>query len=264
MIDFHTHAFSEKIVAQAVEQLSARSGNIQPVCDGTAQGLLSLIKQHHIRYAVVLNIATKPAQQPIIIEYTKQLMPYTGLIPFASVHPKAADCIDQLEYIASLGIKGVKFHPDYQGFFVDDERVFPLYEACNKLGLITVFHAGVDIGFPEPVHCTPQRLQYALQAFSNGLVVAAHFGGYGMAEEVEKYLVGENLFFDTSFSFAKMPPVIAKRMILNHGTDHILFGSDCPWSHPNNELSFLQSLGLTEQQMHDITAKNAKKLLSLV
>ena len=36
----------------------------------------------------------------------------------------------------------------------------------------------IDIGFPEPVHCTPTMLLRVLDAFGDAPVVAAHFGGY--------------------------------------------------------------------------------------
>jgi len=29
-----------------------------------------------------------------------------------------------------MGLKGIKFHPDYQKFFVDDKKMFPIYETA--------------------------------------------------------------------------------------------------------------------------------------
>ena len=96
------------------------------------------------------------------------------------------------------GIKGVKFHPDYQMFFVDEERMFPLYRQMADAGLIAFFHAGVDIGLPPPVHCPPDRLATVLDRVPDLTVVAAHFGGFKMWDDVEKYLIGRNLWLDTS------------------------------------------------------------------
>lgn len=81
------------------------------------------------------------------------------LIPFGSVHFESPDAISELDRLHDAGIKGIKLHPDYQGFFADDERMFPIYEKIGSLGMITVFHAGIDIGVPDPVHCTPQMLK---------------------------------------------------------------------------------------------------------
>ena len=69
------------------------------------------------------------------------------LIPFGSVFPHAPDALEELERIRDMGLVGVKFHPDYQGFFVDDEKMKPIYRKISQLGLITVFHAGKDYGY---------------------------------------------------------------------------------------------------------------------
>jgi len=57
------------------------------------------------------------------------------------------------------GLKGIKFILIIRKFFVDDKKMFPIYETAFGLGLIVVFHAGVDIGLPAPYHATPERLE---------------------------------------------------------------------------------------------------------
>ena len=73
--------------------------------------------------------------------------------------------------------------------------MLPIYEKIASLGLITVFHAGVDIGYPDPVHCTPERLAYILPAFGNASVVAAHMGGYFVLEGCAPFSRGESALF---------------------------------------------------------------------
>jgi len=89
-----------------------------------------------------------------------------------------------------MGLKGIKFHPDYQKFFVDDKKMFPIYETAFGLGLIVVFHAGVDIGLPAPYHATPERLEKIVRTFPRCKVVAAHMGGFSLWDDVERFLVG--------------------------------------------------------------------------
>ena len=88
--------------------------------------------------------------------------------------------------LKEAGIKGVKFHPEYQGFFVDDEKIFPIYETLFKEDFIIIFHAGVDLGFKEPYHCTPSRLKKVLDTFPGCMIIAAHMGGYRYWNDVEK------------------------------------------------------------------------------
>ena len=264
IVDFHTHCFPDRIAERAVSQLAVASGNATPAFDGTAQGLLNLVHSKGVDIAVVLGIATNVKQQKNVNDFLIELNKRDDVVSFGSVHPDAEDAIDELYRIKEAGLKGIKLHPDYQSFFVDDDRMFRIYETVNKLGLLLTFHAGVDIGVPDPVHCTPQRLKNILPMFDNTNVIAAHFGGYLLWNEVEELLVGEkNLYIDTSFCHTRMPPLWAKRIIEKHGTDKILLGSDLPWSVTDKEMEFIKSLGLSDDVLADIFGNNAARLLGL-
>lgn len=261
VIDFHTHIFPDKIAQAALPKLSKASGGVEPCGLATVSSMTDVMKNSGVDKAVFLSIATNPKQQKNVNDFAIAQLDNPYLIPFGSVHPDSEEAFDELERLKAAGIKGVKLHPDYQGFFVDEDRMLPIYEKIAKLGLITVFHAGVDIGFPEPVHCTPERLARVLGAFDGAPVVAAHWGGYLMYDEVLKHLCGKNLYFDTSFSYSKVPPDYAKTLIKEHSAEKILFGTDMPWSSPENELKFTNSLDLDDGQLNAILSGNAQKLL---
>lgn len=263
IIDFHTHAFSEKIVRRAMDSLMANSGGLLPCTDGTVPSLQRCEAQAGVNHCVVLNIATKPSQQRVVNDFAISLLHTEGVIPFGSVHPLAPDALDELDRIAQAGLPGIKLHPDYQHFYVDDDRVLPVYEKASALGLITVFHSGVDIGFPQPVHCTPLRLSRVLSAFT-APVVAAHLGGWLLWDEVETYLCGTRAYLDTSFLYGRIPPKTALRIIQRHGSHRVLFGSDAPWGAPAQELRLIQSLPFSEEDKSAILGLNAARLLRLV
>ena len=263
-VDFHTHCFPDKIANRAVMQLAKASGNATPAFDGTAQGLLDLVHSMGVDIAVVLGIATNVKQQKNVNDFLIELNKRDDVVAFGSVHPDADDAIDELYRIKEAGLKGIKLHPDYQEFFVDDDRMFKIYETVNSLGLLMTLHAGVDIGIPTPVRATPQRIKNILPMFDNTNVIAAHFGGYLLWDEVEEILVGsENLYIDTSFCHTRMPPIWAKRIVENHGVKKILLGSDLPWSTTENEMEFIKSLDLSEEAQADIFGNNAVRLLGL-
>lgn len=262
LIDFHTHAFPDKIVEKAMATLRHNAGNALPFTDGTAGGILSYMDRHGVDRSVVLNIATNPRQQHNVNDFAAAING-ERLVAFGSVHPDAPDAVEELYRIKELGLKGVKLHPDYQDFFVDDDKMLPIYETVEKLGLILTFHAGVDIQYFEPVHCPPERLARILPLFPSGRVVAAHMGGYLQWYEVEEYLAGKKLYLDTSFSYSRMPSPHAARIIKKHGADRILFGSDMPWSAPHLEKRFIESLGLSWEEEEAIFAGNAERLLEL-
>lgn len=263
IIDFHVHAFPDALAAKALPLLSKCSGGVKPNYDATISGLESYLAKNNVDYAVVLNIATNPHQEKKVNDFAISLLEKKNIIPFGSVHPDSPNALSELERLAKAGIRGIKLHPDYQHFFVDDEKMFPIYKKIAELGFITVFHAGVDIGYPNPVHCTPERLLRVLDLFDDAPVVAAHFGGWLLWDSVLEDLCGTKVYLDTAFSSGKMPPDYAKELIKAHGADKVLLGSDMPWSDTLGEVRFVQSLDLSAEDEEKILSNNAKRLLNI-
>lgn len=261
LIDFHTHCFPDKIAKSAIDKLSFASGGLIPNTDGTVAGLKALMKSQNVDRAVLLSIATNATQQTKVNDFAASVNG-DGIISFGSVFPDSEDCLYELERIKSLGLKGVKLHPDYQGFFIDDDKMIPIYKKISSLGLITVFHAGFDYGFPPPYGATPERVERALKHFESP-VVAAHWGGVNCGEGVLKHLCGKDIYFDTSFGYSTLPKYYAEKILEKHTADKMLFGTDCPWHTAEMEMSLFNSLSLTEGEMEKITHKNAEKLLCI-
>lgn len=262
LIDFHTHCFPDKIADKAIAKLSDASGGLEPHTDGTVNGLHESMAREGVDLSVVLNIATNAHQQGSVNDFAAAVNEEHGLIAFGSVFPQSPDAFEQLERIKERGLKGVKLHPDYQGFSVDDPSLKPLYRKISELGLITVFHAGYDYGFPPPYGATPEKMAIALSWFDSP-VVAAHWGGIQCAQGVLKHLCGREIYFDTSFGYGQMPRYFAEQIVEKHGVERLLFGTDTPWHTPTMERRLLDHLGLSKQEREQIDYKNAKRLLAL-
>lgn len=262
LIDFHTHCFPEKIASKAVEKLRFASGGLKYNTDGTLEGLKKSMAEGGVDVSVVLNIATNPTQQKNVNDFAVSINNEKDIFSFGSVYPLAEDALDELERIKSLGLKGVKLHPDYQGFRIDDERLVPLYKKISSLGLITVFHAGFDYGFPPPYGAVPEAVARALSHFDTP-VIAAHWGGLNLCEDVLKFLAGRDIYFDISYGYGAMPKYYALKIIEKHGADRLIFGTDSPWHTPEMELAMLDTLGLGNDEMDKITHLNAMKLLGI-
>ena len=261
IIDFHTHAFPEKIAEMAMEKLSFASGGLMPQTDGTVKDLLQVMKRDGVAKSVLLGIATNEKQQTAVNDFVKS-QEREEIIPFGSVYPWAEDALEELERIKCMGMKGVKFHPEYQHFFVDDEKMKPIYKKASQLGLIILFHAGEDMGYPPPYHATPERLRKVAKWIDTPMV-CAHWGSANMGEDVLKYLCDIPVYFDTAFGYAAMPKDRAQRILDKKGAEWILFGSDCPWHAPNWDIGMIETLDLSENDKEKIYYKNAEKLLSL-
>lgn len=262
LIDFHCHAFPDRIAERAIEKLAYASGGLIPQTDGSLYGLRAEMKKDGVDVSVVLGIATNPAQQKNVNDFAAEIDKEQCFVGFGSVHPDAEDALCELERIKSLGLKGVKFHPEYQNFFVDDEKMKPIYKKISQLGLITLFHAGHDYGFGEPYHCMPQNLANALK-WLDTTVVAAHWGGSGCGKEVIKELCGKDIWFDLSFGYGTMPKSLAQEILDKHTPDRLLFASDMPWHRPAWEKRLVESLDISQSDKDKIYFKNAAKLLEI-
>ncbi len=261
VVDFHVHCFANELAERAVPALAEKAG-ISPRSDGTVGGIRASMKKAGVDRSVVLSIATKPQQTQKISQWALSVQA-EDIIPFGSIHPDYPDWAEELEGLKKSGIKGIKFHPEYQDFYVDDPKLLPIYKKAAELGLIMVFHAGADLGYQPPYHCTPDRMRTVVRALPGAVIVAAHMGGYSYWDEVERYLVGEPLYLDTSFSFPEMSREQFLRIVAAHGFERLLFATDSPWKDQAEELVWLREMDLPETALRAILGGNAAKLLGL-
>jgi predicted TIM-barrel fold metal-dependent hydrolase len=261
LIDFHTHCFPDALAPRAIEKLSFAGGGLEPYTNGTVSDLHRSMREHGVDVSVVLNIATNPRQQKNVNDFAAAINGH-DIVAFGSVYPDSPDAMDEIDRIRDLGLRGVKLHPDYQGFSVDDPRYKPLYRKISSLGLITLFHAGHDIGFPPPYGGTPDKMAKIIDCFDTP-VIAAHWGGAVMSADVLKYLCGSPLYFDTSFGYSMMPKYYALKIIEKHGVERMLFGTDSPWHTAEMERRLLSALALSDAELAQIYGENAKRLLKM-
>jgi molecular chaperone Hsp33 len=105
LIDFHTHAFPEKLSQKAMEGLSYASGGLKPQSKGTVLSLKQEMEKDGVDISVVLSIATNPKQQTNVNNFAKELNDKKSVFAFGSVHPDADKVLDELERIKDMGLK---------------------------------------------------------------------------------------------------------------------------------------------------------------
>ena len=264
IIDFHTHCFPDAIARRAVGGLS-KTGGIVPNTDGSFGDLERLMGAQGVSLFVVNNIASDTRRQKNVNDFAISIN--GGMcVSFGSVHPFAENFEEELLRLREAGIAGIKFHPYFQDFFVDDERAFPVYEKAAELGFIMLFHAGCDISFEDTERAAPGRFAAVLDRLESkeisADIVLAHWGGSMMTERVIETLCGRNVYFDTSFGAGNITREQARKIVKLHGADRILFGSDCPWHTPEQEAAFIKSLRLGKKTVSKILSENAEKLLA--
>ncbi len=279
IIDFHTHAFPDKIAGKTIELLS-KKGGIPAHTDGTVEGLRRVLTEAGISLGVVLPVVTRAEQFESVTRFAVQINETyaereqtactadnpeekTKLLSFGGIHPDTPDYKKELKTLSDLGFLGVKLHPDYQGVYFDDIRYMRIIEYASELGLVIITHAGVDIGFPDAVRCTPERVRNVLREVKPEKLVLAHCGGWRLWEEVLERLAGEAVYMDTAYSMGHIPEELFVKLCRTHGVENMLFATDCPWGNPKKDLETFLSMPLTEEEQERILHKNAEILLGL-
>lgn len=263
VIDFHTHIFNDELAPKARAALLKNSHNAYRHCtDMTRGGLLSYMDAHGIDKSVVLSIATKPTQTEKINAWAASVND-DRLIAFGSVYPLGDNWKKDIDAVVSYGLKGIKLHPEYQNFDVDDERVFPLYDYAFSKGLIVLWHAGYDpIGTP-PYRSNPRRFAVLADRFDGAKMVVAHLGGQEQWVEVAEFLAGKNVWMDTSMATQYCPKDLFEFIVKKHGADRVVFASDSPWSDTAEAAEMIRNCDFTPEDKEKILHGTAEKLLGL-
>lgn len=268
LIDFHTHIFPDKIASSTIGALSSNSGT-KPNTDGTTQGMVDALKRANANIAVTLPVLTKASQFDSVTKFAISVNETfkdskLKLISFGGMHPDCEDVDQKMAYLKSVGIKGIKIHPDYQATYFDDQKYIDIINCAKKYDLIVVTHAGVDDGYVgHPVRCTIDRALSVINQVNYDKLVLAHFGGHKLWEEVLDKIAGKNVYIDTAFTLHEIQRETFLKIVEKHGADKILFATDCPWRDIKDDYEILMSFNLDKQTMEKITHKNAIKLLGL-
>jgi len=194
---------------------------------------------------------------------------FTGL---GSVDPhKGETAVAEVENIAALGLRGVKFHPSLQAFAPDDESYWPVFAACERHGLLALFHTGTSgIGARQPGgqgirldYARPIRLDAVAAAHPGLTVVAAHFGWPWHMELVAMALHKTNVYIDISgWAPRRIPPELIGEL-RGRLAGQFVWGSDFPFLAPQRCLDELAGLGLPDEVLRQVLHDNAARILRL-
>lgn len=257
IIDFHAHIYPQKIAERAVSGVG-EFYKLKMENAGTADDLLTQGKKHNISGFVVHSVAVTPSQVQTINNYiSSECKKHSEFIGFGTIHADYDNKISEIQRLLSLGLKGVKIHPDTQKFNMDDEKMFELYDYLQQSDIPLLIHCG-DYRYD---YSHPKRLKNILHLFPKLNVIGAHFGGWSIFDLAYEYLGNEKCFLDTSSSFRMLGIKRAKELILMYGPDRMVFGTDFPMWNIGEELDSFFRMGLSEEENELILHKNAERIL---
>ena len=263
IFDAHCHIYPESIARKAVEGIDRFYDHLpfEPY-DGTTGTLFRIGREAGITHFLVHSVATTPHQISSINRFIASEVAlsngaFTGL---GTLHPDSEHPEQDFSELVSLGLKGVKLHPDFQRFRADSDKAMRIYELCEKAGLPVLVHTG-DHRFD---YSNPDRITGILRTFPKLKFVGAHFGGWSVWDEaVRKLSDFENIMVDTSSTFYALGREKSKELISRWGADRVMFGTDYPMWNPQPEIDCMREMKLTEEEYQRIFWENAAKVFGL-
>lgn len=262
VIDIHTHIFPD-MLAKRVISFIEQEAETRAFLDGTEADLIKSMNEAGIMLSVQQPVATKPSQVKSINDWASKFINGDTILSFGGMHPCYNDVPGEIKRMKEMGFKGFKLHPEYQKFYPDDPSVFQMYEAALDNDMIVFYHAGEDIGVKPPYYSTPDRMRRVVETFPYLKLVYAHMGGWMLWDDVERLIIGEEVFLETSFTMGYITDERFVNMIRDHGADRVVFGTDSPWRSQKDELQRFLSLPFSDHEKEQICSLNAKKLLAL-
>lgn len=261
IINAHAHIYPQKIAQKATETIGAFYNIKMEMPAGTAERLIEDGKKAGVTKYVVHSVATTAHQVRSINDFIKkEVDEHPEFIGFMTLHPDLteSEIDDELNFAITNGFKGVKLHPDFQKFYVDDDNARKIYSRVgDKLPIL--LHMGDD----RFEYSKPSRLVKIAKEFTNVTFIAAHFGGYRCWDDAEKYKGLTNVYYDTCSSLPFITPKRAKEIISCLGADKFFFATDFPMWDTVTELERFNKIDLTETERRMILSENIKNLLKI-
>jgi uncharacterized protein len=184
------------------------------------------------------------------------------LIPTANLNPDFhTDLMASFEEQIASGARALKIHPIHGFFFANDERLYPVYERCERDDLVVMFHAGTSL-FPgcKMRYADPYTFDDVISDFPGLRVVLCH-GGRGFWYHIAEFLTKriDNVYIDVS----GLPPgkLLEYFPSLLTNSRKFLFGSDFPGvpGIEKNHRALAYLLG-DREAVHNICFQNAYDL----
>jgi uncharacterized protein len=236
--DTHCHVFHQKIAQKALAQLENHYG-IQPRGTGLLADLLARADRAGIDRLVVHTAATDPAQVIPANNWALDLMRQSPRVTaFGTMHPDYPNPEEELDRLTRAGVKGLKFHPDFQGFFLNDPKFYALMEIIGSRFMLMV-HVGDRLPPAQNPSC-PIKMARLRREFPGPVMIAAHLGGYQHWDFAVEHLAGLDVYMDTSSSLRVVRDDTLRALMHRHPAERLLFGSDYPLSDPNDEIALIK------------------------
>lgn len=261
VFDFHLHVFPDQVAERAIDVLAnTRDGYIPPAYDGTVKELRASLKAAGYSGGLNCPVATAVSQVESVNRWCADHNQWP-MLSLGGIHPDTPDKRTVLKQLQKEGFKGIKLHPEFQNFQVEEPRMQAIWQACSDLGLLVLLHCGLDHSFEPPAKIQPTHINWLIEQYPELTIVAGHFGGWKMWTEVAECLIGKKVYLDLAYTLGILDDDELVQLIRRHGVEKVLYATDAPWRDQKSYLQHFLKLPLTEQEQQYILWENAKALL---
>jgi predicted TIM-barrel fold metal-dependent hydrolase len=195
------------------------------------------------------------------------------MIPFASIDPgRGQDGVREARrLIEHFGVRGFKFHPQFQEFTPNDRTAYPLYEVIAEAKLPAIFHtghSGMGTGMPggggiRLKYGDPMLIDDVAVDFPDMPIILAHPSWPWQDQALSMCLHKPQVYIDLSgWSPKYFPPQLVHyaNTLLKR---KVLFGTDYPLLTPERWLADFEKIDVRPEVRPLILKQNAAELLKL-
>jgi len=281
VIDAHCHLFSPAVIdnverhREPLGALFLDFGRVRQRL--TPESLLESATGAGVARCLLLFTADSPripAANTRALELHNDESPLSAL---GTAHPDLDGLEVELERLAAAGTRGLKFSSFSQAIDFTDGRTFAMLEMAQSVWqarrmtlavvLDTFVRADRVFGTDPRFLTRPGVLRDLAKRFPAITLIGAHMGGLAADfEELTNDLPpAENLYLDTSNAAHTLSDEQFVKLLQNHGSHRIIFGTDWPWFGHGEEipkiLELLDRAGFDENEVRLVMRDNAERLL---
>ncbi len=261
IINAHAHIYPDKIAQKATNAIGEFYHIDMKTSAGTVERLLEDGKKAGITKYVVHSCATTAHQVRSINEFIKgEMDAHYEFIGFMTLHQDLTEqeIKEEIDWCLKNGFKGIKLHPDFQKFYIDDENAQKIYRAVgDKMPIL------LHVGDKRYEYSKPVRLASMAKKFKDVNFICAHMGGYMCWDDADVFVGLNNVYFDTCSSLPFMTISKAREIIKKLGVDKFFFATDFPMWDAVSELERFNAVPLTARERQMIFSENIKRLLKI-
>lgn len=259
MIDMHTHCFPDELAPRALGKTNIY-GTYET--DASVGGQLALAHKEHVRKFIILHTAFRPDSMTHVNDFAVKVNHRENIvISFGSVHPHAPNAVEEVERLYSMGIRGIKFQPTRQCFYIDEPCCAPVFRKIGELGMMTTIHGGGSARTKDyPV--LPSALAKCIDYFGGATVNFAHMGGMFVSDEERRLAASLPIVTDTALCARHLTQDGFNRALDLFGIERVMFGTDMPWASMAVETGYINNAPITAAEKELIFDGNAARYLT--